>query len=231
MLPDIVYVVRPGETNEELRYSLRSLRNVPHRKVIIAGHVPTWVDGVVGVPVEQTGSKYQNSTNNLRAALNDPRCGPEVLLFNDDFFVLRPLPSVPLLHRGYVDDIESYYVARGKSAYLDGLRSTRAFLHDLGFERPVSYELHVPMPIQRDAMLYALEIGISSGVKVLHKRTLYGNYFNAGGGRTRDCKVLTHDGPFRRKAAFVSTMPASFAGAVGAHVRSLFPHPGRYERH
>jgi hypothetical protein len=30
--PDVVYVVRPGEKNEELRDSLRSLAHLPHGK-------------------------------------------------------------------------------------------------------------------------------------------------------------------------------------------------------
>jgi hypothetical protein len=34
---DIVYFVKDTQDNEELRYSLRSLSNFPHRKEIIMG--------------------------------------------------------------------------------------------------------------------------------------------------------------------------------------------------
>ena len=41
---DVVYCVKELITNEELRYSLRSLRNLPHRKVWIFGGCPKWVN-------------------------------------------------------------------------------------------------------------------------------------------------------------------------------------------
>ncbi|MFF3129757.1 hypothetical protein ACFVRD_48125 [Streptomyces sp. NPDC057908] len=54
--PDIVYVVRPWNQNEQLRYSLRTLANLPHRRVWIAGYCPTWVGPDVGrIPVAQAG--------------------------------------------------------------------------------------------------------------------------------------------------------------------------------
>ena len=34
---DLVYLVRPGEQNEELRWSLRSLVNLPHERVFEVG--------------------------------------------------------------------------------------------------------------------------------------------------------------------------------------------------
>lgn len=230
LLPDIVYVVRPGDSNQELRHSLRSLRNIPHRRVLIAGHVPSWTKGVVGVPVDQSGSKYANSTGNLKAALEHPECGPNVLLMNDDFFVMRPLGEVPVMHRGTMDEVESYYVNRGSGQYLSGLRDTRKLLRELGVDRPKSYELHIPFPIVRDRMLAALEVGLSSGVKVLHKRSLYGNLERIGGGRMKDVKVLHRGWAFHPQAAFLSTMPESFrTGAVGNFIRQAFPTPSKYE--
>ncbi len=53
--PDVVYVVRPGDKNEELRYSIRSvIANLPHRKVWIAGYKPTWLSDDLGYIKVQT---------------------------------------------------------------------------------------------------------------------------------------------------------------------------------
>jgi hypothetical protein len=62
-LPDLVYVVREGDRNNELRHSLRSVvANVPHRLVWIAGYKPGWVSDLVGyIPMAQRGTKWQNS--------------------------------------------------------------------------------------------------------------------------------------------------------------------------
>lgn len=230
LLPDIVYVVRPGDRNTELRHSLRSLRNVPHRRVIIAGHVPSWIKGVVGVPTVQDRSKFENSTGNLKAALEHPDCGSSVLLMNDDFFVMRPIGEVPVMHRGTMDEVEAYYVNRGSGSYLTGLRSTRKLLRELGVRRPLSYELHIPFPIDRDRMLEAIGIGVEAGVTALHKRSLYGNLAAIGGGQMRDVKVLQRGWAFPQKGTFLSTMPESFrSGVVGDHIRQRFPEPSKYE--
>src|SRR5690606_31556781 len=179
-LPDLVYVVRPGETNEELRYSLRSVaEHLPHRQVWLAGHCPRWARNVGHIPVEQAGTKYQNSTRNLRAAAEHPGVADVFLLMNDDFFVMKPVPRMPVLHRGPVDRVEAYYASRARGLYLRGRRETRDLLASLGHHRPLSYELHVPMPMRKSRVLEVLDIG--RDLEVLHKRTLYGNLYGIGG--------------------------------------------------
>ena len=60
---DIVYVVRPGDENEALRYSLRSLANIPHRTVWIAGYRPKWCYGIVYVPRDQADQPDPTHSN------------------------------------------------------------------------------------------------------------------------------------------------------------------------
>jgi hypothetical protein len=227
-LSDIVYVVRPGDMNEELRYSLRSLVNLPHERVWLAGHRPSWVRGVSHIPVTQEGTKYQNSTANLRAACESADVSESFILMNDDFFICQPVAFVPPLHRGPVDSVEAYYASRGRGLYLRGLRETRDLLATLGYPSPLSYELHVPMPMTKKRVREMLKVG--GHLPVLHKRTLYGNLFELGGAQIPDPKVLTRSPRFPRDAVYLSTMPDTFAnGQVGAHIRATFPHPGPYE--
>lgn len=226
--PDIVYVVKPGDRNEQLRYSLRSLVHVPHRRVWIAGYCPRWVRGVGCIPVAPQHTKYASSTANLRAAASNPQVAEDFLYFNDDFFAMFPVKSVPVLHRGPVNRVEAYYATRGRGLYLRGLRETRDLLVELGHPAPLSYELHVPMPMTKSRVREMLEVG--GHLPVLHKRTLYGNLYGLGGDQVPDPKVLTRSPRFPRDATFLSTMPDTFAhGQVGAHIRASFPVPGPYE--
>ncbi|MGW5925234.1 hypothetical protein ACWF2L_03170 [Streptomyces anulatus] len=229
VLPDVVYVVRPGDHNEQLRYSLRSLSHLPHGRVWIAGHIPPWVAPDVGrIPLTQTGTKYQNSTANLRAAAEHPEVAEDFLYCNDDFFVMRPTPRMPALHRGPVARVEAYYASRANGLYLRGLRETRDLLGELGVPAPLSYELHVPMPMRKGLLLEALDAG--ARLSVLHKRTLYGNLHQVGGTAIRDPKILTRGTGFPREAPFLSTMADTFtSGAVGRHIRAQFARPGPYE--
>jgi hypothetical protein len=125
--------------------------------------------------------------------------------------------------------VEAYYATRGNGAYLRGLRETRDLLVGLGHADPLSYELHVPMPVAKDGMLHALEMG--RHLSVLHKRTAYGVLAGIGGEQIRDVKIL-HRAPrdFTGKP-YLSTMPDSFTnGAVGQYIRRAFPRPSQYER-
>ena len=55
---DIVYFVKGSRKNEELRYSLRTLKNFPHRKVFFYGEFP---DGLV--PDRHIHVKQNQPTN------------------------------------------------------------------------------------------------------------------------------------------------------------------------
>lgn len=229
---DIVVPVREATVNEQLRYALRSWAvNLPHRRVWIVGYRPPWVTGVEHIRTRQSGTKYQNTTRAVRAACEHPEVSSTFMLCNDDFFVMRRTPTwnMPVFHRGPVATLERYYAARGSGMYLRGLRETRDLLAGLGHENPVSYELHVPLPVQKEGMLHALDIG--RHVDVLHKRTAYGVLNEIGGTRMRDIKIL-HRGPrFNTNSQFLSTMPDSFRnGAVGRLIRAAFPQRCQYER-
>ncbi|MFC7791422.1 hypothetical protein [Streptomyces cinereoruber] len=226
---DIVVPVREQPVNEQLRYALRSwAANLAHGRVWIVGYRPSWADSVRHIPTRQAGTKYANTTVAVRAACEHPEVSDRFLLVNDDFFVMHPVEEMPVLHRGPVRQVEAYYAARASGLYLRGMRETRDLLVDLGHRDPLSYELHVPLPVDKAAMLKALDVG--RHLDVLHKRTLYGNLAGLGGTEMRDVKVL-HRAPHGYDGGvFLSTMPDSFAaGHVGQHIRRAFPKPCRYE--
>ncbi|WPR52850.1 hypothetical protein SJI45_19125 [Streptomyces sp. S399] len=230
-LMDIVVPVREGAANAQLRYALRSwAANLPHRRVWLAGYLPGWAREVGHIPTRQTGTKYQNTTKAVRAACEHPGVTDTFLLCNDDFFVMTPQPDrFPVYHRGPVRDVEAYYATRGSGKYLRGLRETRDLLVSLGHEDPLSYELHVPLPVSKSGMLKTLQVG--RRLDVLHKRTAYGVLNQLGGERMADVKIL-HRAPrgYTTASPLLSTMPDSFTnGAVGKHIRATFPRACRYE--
>lgn len=228
---DLVVPVREGATNEQLRYALRSWSaNLSHRHVWIIGYLPLWVAGVRHITTRQAGrTKYANTTRALRAACEHPDVSDRFLLCNDDFFVMEAVEEMPVLHRGPVRDVEAYYAGRGNGSYLRGLRETRDLLADLGHADHLSYELHVPLPVEKTGMLAALDAG--RHLDVVHKRTLYGNLAGLGGERIEDVKVMQRGPRFPAASPFLSTMPDSFAhGAVGHHIRRAFPQACAYER-
>ncbi|MEU3318855.1 hypothetical protein [Streptomyces sp. NPDC006785] len=228
-MTDVVYVVGPGDANEELRYSLRSLAaHFPHEKVWIAGHRPSWVSDTVGhIPASQARSRFQNSTGNMRAACEHPEVAEEFVYFNDDFFVMEPVDGAPVVHRGTVDEVAA--VTRS-SLYRRGGQATQLLMKRLGLADNgplLSYEVHAPMTLGKARMLEVLAKG--AGLPVLHKRSLYGNYWRLGGEQITDVKVQNRDDGLP-PGPFASTSDDAFThGRIGELIREAFPDPCRYE--
>ncbi|MFI7020969.1 hypothetical protein [Streptomyces sp. NPDC050164] len=107
------------------------------------------------IPTRQTGTKYQNTTVAMRAACEHPEISETFLFANDDMFVMERLDAMPVLHRGPVREVEAYCAARTCGQYLRGMRETRDLLVDHGFPDPLSYELHVALPVAKAGMLKA----------------------------------------------------------------------------
>ena len=234
---DVVYVVKPSERNEELRYSLRSVAaNLTHDRVWLSGFTPTWAANVGSIANDQTTSKHGNALGNLLAACRHPDVSERFVLMNDDFFVTAPVETVPTLHRGPIAGVLADYkrqFPRG-SRYIEAMAETLDTLRSwsiVGGE-PLSYEMHAPMVIHKAAMIEVIERARRCAIDVerIHNRSLYGNVARLGGERVEDVKVYGLGGYDRPPIPFLSTSDASFRrGLVGRHLRRMFPDAGAYE--
>jgi len=230
---DIVYMVRDGETNEELRYSLRSLVNLPHDNVIFAGHKPSWVQNVTHIRRQQVyHSKYINTTRNLMKVCNDPYVSDDFILMNDDFFIMKPVPVLPNFHRGPLLTVERYYRNLGATDYALGIEQTKNYMISLGLDpfKMLSYELHVPMNMNKKNFIDMItQQQATMNIPVIHKRTLYGNLYHEGGIRMEDVKIFTDSYP-DTNATFLSSDDTSFERyKVGEYIRKQFKDKSPYE--
>src|SRR5690606_33337736 len=136
---DAVYFVRPGRHHEELRYSLRSLTNLPHDNVHIIGHIPEWVTGVIAHPRERPETKYATTTAHMRYACETPTISDPFILMNDDFFIVKKVRKLNTYHRGPVRDVIADYRARTPhSPYVRGMEQTLQLLEKAGYNNPNS---------------------------------------------------------------------------------------------
>lgn len=236
---DIVIPLKESRTNEELRFVLRSVaQNLPHRKIFLAGFTPDWVQNVESINVEiPEGLKYSKSAANTKAACLDPRVSDDFILFNDDFFVMKPVEEITPVHRGPVKKFHALYATLNHRYrnYRDGIGRVRKILEVLGFndKEVLSYELHVPMIFNKAKRLevYDIQDRYPAGDLALHTNTIYGNIFGIGGEYTKDVKYYEIDSEPDIQAAFISSGDESFAhGLIGDYVRAAFPDPCKYER-
>jgi hypothetical protein len=232
---DVVYIVREGDDNEELRYSLRSIAaNLPHRRVVIAGHKPDWVRGVLHIPTDQASqrTKYAKAMLNWKAAVNDDYLSENFVLFNDDFYVMQPLEELPIYHRGPINNIIDHYNKLG-GPYVANMKRTRKLLKDLGADNLLSYALHIPMVVNKTRYKFLLGGLEAAGYDLdgVQLRSLYGNFWRLGGEYREDVKYGKATDVPNPDSDFLSTLDESFNdGITGKLIRQTFTEKCRYER-
>lgn len=229
---DVVYPVRTGNANEELRYSLRALHaNFPHRDVYVIGAPPAWLQNVISIPHRQGSNSRSNTNTSMRLACLHPDVSNPFVWMNDDYFIMQPIDEIPRLNRGPIDDVIEQLAPR-KDQYAQGMVATKRLLIDSGFVEGnvTSYELHMPLLVQKSSMLYALKVYEDSKRPNLHKRTLYGNIFDYGGETVTDNKITSKTAQWDIDATFISTSDLSFRDhPIGAWIRAQYPDKSPYE--
>lgn len=221
-MTDIVYYVRNGDRNDELRYSLRSLDNLPHDRVFIVGHTPKWVTGVTSIPgnVVTTGPQQTAVDNLIRAC--EAVDAERFIVFNDDFYVMEPMDAIPSWHAGPLDE----KARRTHGGYGAALKVAEMRLAELGVTDALAWTLHIPVLVVRGA-LQAILSSLEPLRRVLPEwRTMYGNLVGATGEQHDDVKVF-HRRPIPR-GPFLSSLDSNF-GLVLPTLRERFPEPCRYE--
>lgn len=225
---DVVYPVRHGETNEELRYSLRSLdANFPHADVWIVGHKPDWVHGVRHLEGNVYPRYEANGYGNLHIAARCPEVSEWFVIFNDDFFVTDRVQDLETLYHCTLQyHIDMPAVQKSRGWFLEQLESTMSKLKAKGVAEPLSYEIHTPMAVNRLKFLEILdEYEHELPDSTPQCRSLYGNIMGVGGRKAYDVKF--HVNAEMRKP-YHSTDDRSFV-YFRRRLEQMFPGKCRYE--
>lgn len=221
---DIVYPYRKAPGDFELRFSLRSLANVPHDRVIVAGDHPKFASkALIFIPAVRRFSRYAASTHNILTAAEKHVRGDRFMVMNDDIFVLAPY-QFRHEHRCTIDE----YLESGapKGDYRKHLVSTQEILKAQGVDRPLFFGLHTPTVYEREKFVRLVK---KMGAQRYLLRTLYHNLFPQPSVRRDDVKVRQWVGePASADVLSISDECARdprFAEWISAR----FPDPSPYE--
>lgn len=229
---DVVYPVKMVGRNYELMFSLRSLKNIPHGRVVLSGHIPPWAKNTINLPrhPKSIEDSKEGSRRNLQTACKWEGLTDKFILMNDDFFIMRPLDKIPMLHRGPLEEIIASYRDRGiNTSYVDGMEATLKLLKGMGITNPLSYEIHVPMIVDKKNFLRAL--AISKKINGFGKRTIYGNLYKVGGNKAHDVKITLKNRAWNKQGRYISTDSDSFAIIFQRHFKKIFKEISIYEHH
>jgi hypothetical protein len=224
---DIVYINKYG-TNEELRYSLRSLDNINHDNVFVVGGKPNWYTGSY-IPVPFNGHKYSHARANLHKVVKSDKISEDFILMNDDFYIVKPIGDLKVYHQGLLKDkVDTYLSFAPKSHYTKMLIATYEYLVAQGCKKPLCYDLHVPMVMNKQKLKEALDTN-------LLWRSIYGNLNKIGGTKMDDVKVYSDKGVERikydylnSKSPFLSSQDNTFP-ILKEMLKELYPNQSKYE--
>jgi hypothetical protein len=227
---DVVYVVRPTrDGNIDLRYSLRSLKNLPHRNVWIycSEPAPLWLTNVNLVENDNRDqtTKFENVNRKLIAACDNKEITKEFILMNDDFFIMKPVRKLPNYALGPTLMERFQKCLRIGTYAVDLLRAAQELL-ELG-QTDIDFEIHAPMVFNRARMLKILENYPETG----HRRTLYGNIYNLKPTYEGDFKIYRNQDLDKSKR-FISTTEDALATMpdVARFIFDTFKEPSKFER-
>ena len=199
---DIIYFVKDGVRNEELRYSLRSVdANMPHKRVWIFGGCPTNIVPDVRVRVAQTGkTKWDRVRNMYKIVCENKEITDNFIMFNDDFFVMQPTDHITPLHRCTLDEHIRILEPSKPSPYSRLLRGCKEAIKN---DTPLSYELHTPFIFNKKLLMDVLNTFSDQHCI----STIYGNlYYAKQSEEHRDVKIFnTHPDFDYKNSRFLST--------------------------
>ena len=231
MKPDLVYILKDQEVNEEFRYSLRSVEKHAKNfgKVVTIGGIVKGITPDLAVLLRQTGgTKYDKVNMTFREICLNPDISENFVLMNDDFFIMQDVDMSKL--KTYYRCSMAEYLQIIVDACCPGIYTERLAKAAMALEMMKlatrCYEEHMPMLFNKHKLLEV--IGAFYGF--CGTRSLYGNYHKIKATKAPDCKVFTKDDDFVKDTTYLSTTDTSFRlGRVGEYIRDQFKDKSRYE--
>lgn len=229
---DIVYVVKDSAYNEELQYSLRSVeKNFPHNRVWFFGGKPIGVHPDKQVLVNQIWrTKWDNVRNMMRMIADNEEVTDDFVLFNDDFFVMKPVKTLPPYKWKTIESICKWVEEQNnsrQSGYTKNLRAVARELEEFQFPTD-NYVLHLPMVFNKKKLLNALDVFPNTK----SPRSVYGNMYLTKRAKThKDVKIFRAWQIPPEDADFLSTEDYAFKnGKAGEYIKRCFPDKSRFEK-
>lgn len=228
---DVVYPVKPTNNNNlELRYSLRSLENMPHGKVhIFSDYIPWLSKEVIWHPSSDRPdkSRFANVNTTLLRACEDPIVSDPFIFMNDDFFVMQEITELPYYCNGTIqqhwDYLHQFYEM---SKYMRQLLEAQTVLKEEGYGT-IDFEVHAPILFHKKELKKILKKFPNTACR----RTIYGNVMKVKHEQVIDFKIYGF-GNFDQNRPFVSTSDNNFnrQSVVRTMIRSAFTEPCKYEK-
>ena len=194
---DLVYMLKMGNYNPDLKYSLRSVEKYVSGfdRIWVVGHKPVWIQNVEYLRVSQDSTKYRNSLKNIISMCMCKDISDDFVLMNDDF-IAHDYVNVKTdlnLCLKTLDEKIKRFETYPHSSWREGFKTIKQLLVDLGSDHFMDFEVHAPMIFNKHKFLNIINndkiVEFVKNHTVLHYRTLYGNIYYSNPKSIRDVKI------------------------------------------
>ena len=228
MKRDVVYILKRELDTDELKYSLRSVeKNFPINRVWFIGGQPKGFQNIVRLQHEQIGNcKWELIRSSMWKAINAEDLTEEFFLFNDDFFVMKPVDTDSFIN--FVDGtlsrrIDELHTEHGMNPYCRTLFKLEQELRTM-HEPTMNFDVHLPMLLNKEQVKATLYKCSSPQM-----RSAIGNLNRLPFVIHPDVKVYDLESvPVNE--THLSTNDDTFSkGKVGKYIRETFATKSRFE--
>jgi hypothetical protein len=230
MFRDVVFIIGPHGPRDEFQYALRSLSLLPHRDVWIIGHKPEWVQNVAHYPYVEP-RKWWALHDGFKLIADIGDLSDEVVYSEDDYFIVRPVEDIPNYYRGTLaEKVKRADVENRHGGWSNSLRDTLANLRNNGFPDPLSFDVHIPMVVDRET----IPLNFDDRSNPLRWRDLVGAVSHRPpvevGLDVKHTTPAELSAGLKVTPGFLSSNERTFASSgVRAYLQQLFPDPSPYE--
>lgn len=210
--PVVIPYIKTPDHGQELRYTLRSLRNIQNfnGEVYIVGDQEKWFKNlhviahkrIYGKPYFEQASKMVTGAQYIT--------DPHFIAMMDDVYITTPIEAK--IYHG--DTLPMVSHTPHQAAKVKTGEFLYSFDHTL-----IDYELHVPMLVNSNHLITSLKYITRSSP--LQWRSIYGNINNIGGEYYKDKKTRTNELP---EGKIIST------NFFTHELDKLFPNASIYEK-
>ena len=228
MKRDVVYILKKELDTEELKYSLRSVdKNFAINRVWFIGGQPKGFRNVVRLQHEQIGNcKWELIRSSMWKVVNAEDLTEEFFLFNDDFFVMKPVDTDSFIN--FVDGtlsrrIDELHTEHGMNPYCRTLFKLEQELRTM-HEPTMNFDVHLPMLMNKEQVKATLYKCSSPQM-----RSAIGNLNRLPFVVHNDVKVYDLES-VPVDETYLSTNDDTFnKGKVGKYIRETFATKSRFE--
>lgn len=209
---DVVYVYKKNGSHE-LKWSLKSLKNVPHRNVyIVADECDE--DAIIISPMKHkwhSKSAYHDQIDKMLTATYIPDLSDDFILMNDDFFIMEKWKP----QNYYRGSLETHLQSRRtRDTYSNSLLETKRYLEGRNLDTR-SFELHAPFVFNKNKLRDLINGLDFNGRTRYQIRSVYGNTYDI----PAEYRIDMKNPALFQGLDLISTNERTFLYEIGDYIR------------